>query len=69
MSDYCRLVEVDDGTGRSQQVKLNIWDAAGDGNMHNLAPLFVRDIQVGVLVYSIDSKASYENMELWLEHI
>ena len=68
ISDFCKIIEVTEG-GRKHNIKLNIWDAAGDGNMHNLAHLFVRDIQVGVLVYSIDSRTSYSNVEPWLSHI
>ena len=48
---------------------LNIWDAAGDGDVHNLAHMFVRDLQVCVLVYSIDSDISYNNLNEWLDHV
>ena len=58
ISDFCKVIEVTEG-GKKHNIKLNIWDAAGDGNMHNLAHLFVREIQVGVLVFSINSRSSY----------
>ena len=49
-------------------VRLNIWDIAGDGNViHNLSHLFMRDVQVAVLVYSINSKKSFDNLDEWLE--
>ena len=54
VSDFCRVIEVT-VDGRKHRIKLNIWDAAGDGDVHNLAHLFVRDVQVGILVYRINS--------------
>ena len=29
----------------------------------------MRDVQVGVLVYGINSKQSFQNLDLWLEHL
>ena len=51
-------VENDDGSVTNLQ--LNIWDAAGDNNIHNIAHLFLRDVQLAVLVYAIDSKLSFD---------
>ena len=61
VSDFCRLVQVEED-GRTHTVKLVIWDAAGDEKLDNLAHLFVRDVQIGVLVYSITSMRSFENI-------
>lgn len=58
IADSCKVIEVTEG-GKRHKVKLCIWDAAGDAGLHNLAHLFVRDIQVGVLVYSINSQISF----------
>lgn len=55
VSDFCRIIEVE-LDGKKYRIRLNIWDAAGDGDVHNLAHLFVRDVQVGVLVYGINSQ-------------
>lgn len=68
VSDFCKIIEVVvDGT--RQRVKLNIWDAAGDGDVHNLAHLFVRDVNVGILCYGINSKTSFDNLDLWIAHL
>ena len=37
--------------------------------MHNLAHLFVREVQVGVLVYSITSLPSFTDLDPWIKHI
>ena len=55
INDYTRLVNVDE-----HKVQLNIWDAAGDSSVHNLAHLFMKDARVGVLVYAIDNKKSFD---------
>ena len=68
MGDFQKLIQVNDG-GQRHQIKLKIWDAAGEGEVSNLAHLFVRDVQVGVLVYSINSRASFNHLDDWLDHI
>ena len=60
-------VENDDGSVTNLQ--LNIWDAAGDNNIHNIAHLFVRDVQLAVLVYAIDSKLSFDQLDEWHENL
>lgn len=68
IQDFCRIIEVNEG-GQRHKIKLTIWDAAGEGNTHNLAHLFVREVQVGVLVYSITSMQSFKDINPWIEHI
>ena len=46
-----------------------IWDAAGDTAAHNLAHLFLKDANVGILVYSIDNKNSFDQLNEWAEHL
>ena len=48
---------------------MNIWDAAGDQNVHNLAHLFVKDVQCAILVYSVDSKISFDQLDEWHQHV
>ena len=60
VQDFVKTVNVELDSGLNQRLKLNIWDAAGDQNVHNLAHLFVKDVQCGILVYSVDSKISFD---------
>lgn len=62
VSDFCKIIEVNEG-GKKHRVKLNIWDAAGDNKVHQLAHLFVRDVQVGILVYGINSRQSFDHLD------
>lgn len=55
IQDYTKLIQVDE-----HKVQLNIWDAAGDASVHNLAHLFLTDARVGVLCYAIDNKKSFD---------
>ena len=68
VSDFCKIIDVT-VDGKKHRIKLNIWDAAGDGDVHNLAHLFVRDVQVGILVYGINSQNSFNNLDAWLDHL
>lgn len=60
MQDYSKILPVEDEQGQKHNIKLNIWDAAGEMAVHNLAHLFLKDAQVGVLCYSIDNKNSFD---------
>ena len=61
------MVEAEDGT--ECKLQLNIWDAAGDNNVKNLAHLFVNNVQCGILVYAINSKQSFDQLMDWHEHL
>ena len=37
--------------------------------MHNLAHLFLTDARVGILVYSIDNKKSFDQLTEWVDHL
>ena len=44
VQDFQKYINVELDSGAQQSLKLNIWDAAGDQNIHNLAHLFVKDV-------------------------
>ena len=60
VQDFHKKVTVDNDDGTVTNLTLNIWDAAGDSNVHNLAHLFVHNVQCGILVYGVDSKVSFD---------
>ena len=69
IQDFTKIIDVKDANNDDHRLKLNIWDAAGDAAVHNLAHLFLRDAKVGILVYSIDNKASFEQLQEWVDHL
>ncbi len=68
VEDHIKMVDVNEN-GVTTRLKLHIWDAAGDNNVHNLAHLFVKDVQVGIFVYGINSLQSFKNLDAWQEHL
>jgi small GTP-binding protein len=46
-------------------IRLHIWDTAGQERFRALAPLYYRDAQFALLVYSIDSRDSFNEINTW----
>ncbi|OHS93629.1 Ras-related protein Rab-6.1 [Tritrichomonas foetus] len=63
----CFLVNTYQINGR--QIKLNLWDTAGQERYRSLTPIYFRDMDVGVLVYSIDNIESFNEIKKWHESI
>ena len=53
----------------SQNIRLQIWDTCGQEQYRSLIQNFYRNSSLAILVYSIDSKQSFENLEIWLNEI
>ena len=69
ISDFSKQMVVKNDDGTSTTLQLNIWDAAGEADVHHLAHLFLKDVQCGVLVFDITSKRSYDELAQWMEHL
>ena len=52
-----------------QNIKLQIWDTAGQEKYKGLIPSYVRNSSIVFLVYDISSKISFENIPNWLNFI
>ena len=50
-------------------VKLQIWDTCGQELYRSLITNFYRNSSLAVMVYSINSKESFENIEMWLREL
>jgi len=53
----------------SQNIRLQIWDTCGQEEYRSLIQNFYRNSSLAILVYSIDNKNSFENLEIWLNEI
>ena len=62
VQDFEKVTQVTSDQGVQTTVKLNIWDAAGDQDMHNLLHLYANNVHVAVLVYAIDSTLSFDQL-------
>ena len=52
-----------------QQIKLQIWDTAGQEQYKSLGRAYYRNALGVLLVFSIDNHASFESLERWLTDI
>ena len=50
-------------------IRLQIWDTCGQEEYRSLIQNFYRNASLAILVYSIDNKTSFDNLEVWLNEI
>ena len=50
-------------------IKLQIWDTCGQEIYRSLISSFYRNASLAMMVYAIDSKESFSNMEAWLKEV
>ena len=55
--------------GEDYQVSMMIYDCAGDASNQNLLKIYWQDVNVIILVYSIDSNRSFESLHNWIEAV
>jgi small GTP-binding protein len=53
----------------SCDVKLKIWDTAGQERFRSLTPMYYRDAQVAILVFSVDSTATFDSLDSWVDDL
>lgn len=54
---------------KNLDVSLNIWDTAGQETYRSLAPLYFRQARVIILVYSVNSKDSFDCLNSWYDEV
>ena len=50
-------------------IKLQIWDTCGQELYRSLITNFYRNSSLAIMVYSINSKESFDNVEMWLREL
>ena len=50
----------------NKKIKLNIWDTVGQERFRSMSKLFLNNTKIVILVYSITSKQSFDNLDYWL---
>ena len=48
---------------------VNVWDTTGQERYHSVTNLFINDSHIIILVYSIDSKETFDNLNYWYDTI
>lgn len=64
MSNIAMRLTFDD-----QVFRVNVWDTAGQERFRTLVPLYLRDSDLVVLVFSMASAESFRSLDFWFEHI
>ena len=54
---------------KDQEYKLDIWDTAGRQNFRALNKIFLKDVNIIILVYDITIKSSFLELQYWLDLI
>jgi len=54
---------------KNKIVKLQIWDTCGQELYRSLITNFYRNTSLAIMVYSINSKDSFDNIEMWLREL
>ncbi len=57
-----RLITID-----NQQIKLQIWDTAGQESFRSITRSYYRDAAGALLVYDITRRETFNHLERWLE--
>ena len=52
-----------------QTIKLQIWDTCGQEEYKSLISNFYRNSSLAILVYAINNKTSFSNLEMWLNEV
>ena len=48
---------------------IQLWDTAGQEEFHSLAPIYYKDAQAAILVYSVIDSKSFERMQQWKKEL
>ena len=48
---------------------INIWDTTGQEKYRSITNLFINGSNIVILVYAIDSKSSFENLDFWYNSV
>ena len=54
---------------KDTDIRLQIWDTCGQETYRSLISSFYRNSSLAILVYSIDNKDSFKNLEIWLNEL
>ena len=61
-----KIIQIDN----NKKIKLEIWDTAGQEKFRALAKAYYRNIDVGILVYDVTNKTSFEEIKnYWIKDI
>ena len=54
---------------RGQNIKIQIWDSAGQEKYKGLIPSYVRNSSIVFLVYDVSNRSSFDNVSNWISFV
>ncbi|KAE8875700.1 hypothetical protein PF005_g13909 [Phytophthora fragariae] len=64
-----KRVIVGDDAGARRKLTLQIWDTAGQERFRSMAPMYYRNAKAAILVFDLQSEASFEKIKEWLQDL
>lgn len=52
-----------------KEVRLQLWDTAGQEKFNSIIPNYTRDSFISVIVYDLTNKDSFDNINHWIENL
>ena len=52
-----------------KDIKLEIWDTAGQGKYRKVNKIFMKNTKIALLVYDITDKKTFEQLNYWINHV
>ncbi|CBY33817.1 unnamed protein product [Oikopleura dioica] len=59
-----KTLQIDDNT-----VRLQLWDTAGQERFRSLIPSYIRDSNVGIIVYNVTEEKSFSKIDTWIKDV
>ena len=50
----------------NQKYEIKLWDTAGQEKYRSLTKIFIKEAKIAILVYAIDDKNSFNDLNMWL---
>ncbi|CAH0521984.1 unnamed protein product [Peronospora belbahrii] len=64
-----KRVIIGDDVGARRKLTLQIWDTAGQERFRSMAPMYYRNAKAAILVFDLQSEASFEKIKEWLQDL
>ena len=57
------------GFPNGQQLRMNIWDTAGQEKFKSVGTMYYKAAHAAIIVYAINNEDSFQQLDSWLEHL
>jgi small GTP-binding protein len=64
-----KVCDIVASSGQKQQLRLQIWDLAGQERFHFMRSAFIEGSKGAVLVYDVTKRKSFDNLDAWLTEL